>query len=298
AEGRLKNVNSPAAFALSPERTRTNAARLAGIDFPAARNALTTAIQREGFSEDSFQTAFAFLDTLAAVAKGDLTVLDWQKKLPASSAWWFVIDRFLARTPNLGVAYVSPIEKIASVAGKEQFQKLLTVPGVEVHLSGWTYALQDLVPWAKSKLVVLTVTMLGLNVVLLLFLYRSFFPLFILILSLVLSAGALVASLKLLGISLNLFNILAFPLVLGVGVDYGIYVVIAMRAPDPLRELTTILKPVLLSGLTTAAGFGSLITANNPSLRGLGAVCAFGVGWCLFSTFLLIIPAYLWRGTR
>ena len=298
AEGRLKSVNSPAAFALSPERTRANAARLASIDFPAARTALTTAIQREGFSEDSFQTAFAFLDTLAAVAKGDLTALDWQKNLPAQSAWWFVIDRFLAHTPNLGVAYVAPLKKIASVEEKEQLRELLTVPGIDMHLSGWTYALQDLVPWAKSKLVVLTVTMLGLNVVLLLFLYRSFFPLFILMLSLVLSVGALVASLALLGIPLNLFNILAFPLVLGVGVDYGIYVVIAMRAPDPLRELTTILKPVLLSGLTTVAGFGSLITANNPSLRGLGAVCAFGVGWCLFSTFLLIIPAYLWRDAR
>lgn len=298
AAGRLKSVNTPGAFALSPERTKANATQLASIDFPAARTALTTAIQREGFSEDSFQTAFAFLDTLAAVAKGDLATLDWQKNLPAQSAWWFVIDRFLAHTPNIGVAYVSPPKKIASEEEKEQLRELLNVPGVEVHLSGWTYALQDLVPWAKQKLVTLTGAMLGLNVLVLLVLYRSVFPLFILMLSLLLSVGALVASLNLLGISLNLFNILAFPLVLGVGVDYGIYVIIAMRAPDPLRELTTIVKPVLLSGLTTLAGFGSLVTANNPSLRGLGAVCAFGVGWCLFSTFLVIIPAYLWRDAR
>ena len=298
ADGRLKSVNSPAAFALSPERTRANAARLASVDLAASRGALTAAIEREGFSADSFQSAFAFLDTLATVSRGDLDVLDWRKNLPENSAWWFVIDRFLGRAPNVGVAYVSPTKKIASVADKERFRELVAVPGVEVHLSGWTYALQDLVPWAKDKLVVLTVTMLCLNVVLLLLLFRGLFPLFILMLSLVLSIGAMTATLNLLGISLNLFNILAFPLVLGVGVDYGIYVAIAMRAPDPRRELTTIVKPVLLSGLTTVAGFGSLITANNPSLRGLGAVCAFGVAWCLFATFFFILPAYLWRSKR
>ena len=43
------------------------------------------------------------------------------------------------------------------------------------------------------------------------------------------------------------------------------------------REMTTVFKPVLLSGLTTIAGFGSLATAENPALRGLGTVCALGV---------------------
>jgi len=113
-----------------------------------------------------------------------------------------------------------------------------------------------------------------------------------------LSIGALLASLKLLGVSLNLFNVLAFPLVLGVGVDYGIYIVIAARAADPLRELRAVVKPVLLSGLTTVAGFASLVSAENPALRSLGAVCALGVGWCLFTTFALILPASVWRAQR
>ena len=71
-----------------------------------------------------------------------------------------------------------------------------------------------------------------------------------------------------------------------------------MRAPDPRRELSAIVKPVLLSGLTTVAGFGSLFTAQNPALRSLGAICALGVGWCLFSTFALILPMCVWRDRR
>jgi predicted RND superfamily exporter protein len=51
------------------------------------------------------------------------------------------------------------------------------------------------------------------------------------------------------------------------------------------------MKPVLLSGLTTVVGFGSLAWAQNPALRGLGLVCGIGVAWCVLVTFLFILPA-------
>jgi predicted RND superfamily exporter protein len=168
-----------------------------------------------------------------------------------------------------------------------------------VQISGWSYTLQDLVPWAKGKLTELSAIMVLFNVLLLVFLYRSAFPLFILMLSLALSIGALVTTLKLFVIPLNMFNVLAFPLVLGVGVDYGIYVVIAERqAGDRQRNLATVVKPVLLSGLCTVCGFGSLAFAANPALRSLGVVCAIGVAWCAFSTLCFVLPAYAWRGAK
>jgi predicted RND superfamily exporter protein len=148
-------------------------------------------------------------------------------------------------------------------------------------------------------MVELSAIMIAFNVVLLGFLFRRVFPIAILMVSLALSFGAMLASLKFLGVALNLFNVLAFPLVLGIGVDYGIYVVAAMRAgTDPRRALGNVVKPVLLSGLTTTAGFASLALAKNPALQGLGIVCALGVAWCLFATFFFILPAYLWRGAR
>ena len=78
---------------------------------------------------------------------------------------------------------------------------------------------------------------------------------------------------------------------LGVGVDYGIYIALALRSADPPRELHALMKPVLLSGLTTVVGFGSLAWAQNPALRGLGLLCGIGVGWCLVATFLFVLPA-------
>jgi uncharacterized protein len=137
------------------------------------------------------------------------------------------------------------------------------------------------------------------NIVLLAFLYRRAAPLVILMASLALSIGAMVACLKFLGLALNLFNVLAFPLVLGVGVDYGIYILLAIRQPgDKELAFTTIIKPVLLAGLTAVVGFGSLGFANNPALSGLGLVCAIGITWCLFSTLFFIFPAYVAQASR
>ena len=166
-------------------------------------------------------------------------------------------------------------------------------------LSGWSYTLQDLIHWAKGQMVELSAIMIAFNIVLLGLLFRRAFPLVILMTGLALAFGAMLASLKILGVALNLFNILAFPLVLGIGVDYGIYIVGAMRTGSDLRRsLGSVIKPVLLSGLTTTAGFASLALAKNPALQGLGIVCALGVAWCLFSTFFFILPACLWRVAR
>lgn len=299
ARGRIKASASPAAFAVSPKQIESNAAKLAALDLPAARAALTETLSREGMSADSFHAAFALLDALDGVAHGDRTLLDWRKSLPESSGWWFVLDRFFSKDPNLGAAYVTPTRTLSSFAEKEQLRADLQAPGVPLHISGWSYTLQDLVPWAKGKLIELSSIMIVFNTLLLLILYRRLFPLAILLAGLALSIGALLASLKVFGIPLNMFNALAFPLVLGVSVDYGIYVVIAMRHEgDPRRNVATIIKPVLLSGLTTTCGFASLGLAANPALRGLGLVCALGVAWCLFATLCFVLPAYVWRGTK
>ena len=299
ARGRIKSAASPAAFAVSPRQIENNAAKLTKLDLAASRAALTDALTREGLSPDSFHAAFALLDALQAIARGDRAMLDWRKALPENSSWWFVLDRFFSHDPNLGAAYVTPVRTLSTFAEKEQLRSDLEAPQVPMHISGWSYTLQDLVPWARGKLFELSAIMILFNVVLLIFLYRSFFPLAILMTGLALSIGALVTTLKLLGIPLNMFNVLAFPLVLGVGVDYGIYVVIAMRQDgDRQRNLATVVKPVLLSGLCTTCGFGSLGLAANPALRGLGVVCALGVAWCLFATLCFVLPAYAWRGAK
>ena len=294
--GNLKNVSSPAPLVVSQSLQKQNAAKLAGFDFEGTRSNIKKIMEEEGFTTESYKNSLTLLDSMEAVSKGDTRQLDWNVTVPKNSVWRFLLDKFFGTKPNIAAAYITPNNHIATVADKEALEKTLNTEGVPIHITGWSYTLANLIPWSHSKLLELSIAIVAFNVVLLIFLYRKLFPLLVLMVSLFMSIGAMVATLKILGIALNLFNVLAFPLVLGVGVDYGIYVLLAMRNNDKEhRALTTILKPVFLSGLCTICGFGSLYFAHNPSLSGLGVVCALGVAWCLLSTMLFILPVYAWK---
>jgi predicted RND superfamily exporter protein len=125
---------------------------------------------------------------------------------------------------------------------------------------------------------------------------RLVFPFLILVW--LLHLAAMVASmalagtlLKLLNVPINVLNVLALPLVLGVGVDYGTHIILAAReGGKDQASMAQVLKPVWISGLTTICGFGALVLAVNPALSGLGAVCAAGVFSCLILAFLVVAP--------
>jgi predicted RND superfamily exporter protein len=123
--------------------------------------------------------------------------------------------------------------------------------------------------------------------------YREWQAWFVHTCSLLLALAATVATLKVTGIRLNLLNALAFPLVIGVGVDYGMHILSAARAEGNVHEhLATVMKPLVICGLTTMSGFGALTFAHNPALSSLGRVCALGVFCCLVSSVVFILPAY------
>ncbi len=292
--GVIRSFTTPSAFAVSNKRQKQNAAKLQLASLDTTERAFANTLDRHGFSKEGFLPAFDLIDGMKSVATGDETALDWRTTLAPSSTWWFVLDRFFSDRPGVAAAFVVPAKAITTAEDKEALRKELELPGTPVYISGWTYTLADLVPWSKGKLVELSLLMLGINVVLLIFHVRHAAYLAVLIISQFAAVAALVTLLKLMETSINLFNVLAFPLVLGVGVDYGIYVMLAVKEPgDIRRNLLAILKPVFLSGLTTVGGFGSLTLAHHPALRGLGVVCGFGIASCLLVTLFFTLPAYL-----
>ena len=94
------------------------------------------------------------------------------------------------------------------------------------------------------------------------------------------------------GIPLNFANIIALPLLLGTGVAFNIYFVMAWRAgrSNPLQS--SLARAVLFSGATTAAAFGALATSSHPGTASMGVLLAVMLGWALFST-LFVLPALL-----
>jgi predicted RND superfamily exporter protein len=288
----IKSFSTPAALALSPRLMEQNRQGLNAIDFTAARQGLEAAIAREGFSRDTFTAGFQLLDQLEAVARGTTPIPDWRKALPATSSWWFLVDRYFAADPLLTVGFVTTNKPVETHAQKEMLIRELPVNGVPITLSGWSFTLTDLIPWSHRQLILISTFMAFFDAFLLALLYRDWRLWLIQIITLALAIGAMIATMKLAHIPLNLLNVLAFRLVLAIGVDYGIYVLLVwQRAREIEHDVAGVLKPVALAGLTAIAGFGSLGLANNPTLSGLGIACAIGLAWSLFATIFFTLPA-------
>ncbi len=96
-----------------------------------------------------------------------------------------------------------------------------------------------------------------------------------------------------LNIPLNPANLIALPLILGIGVDYGVHIVHEFRESDgPYHISPGTAVAVLVDALTTLVGFGSLMIATHQGLQSLGRVLTIAVTCCLFSS-LVMLPALL-----
>lgn len=96
-----------------------------------------------------------------------------------------------------------------------------------------------------------------------------------------------------LNIPLNPANMIALPLVLGIGIDYGVHVVHdwrEQRGGFNMSPSTTV--AVVVDGLTTIVGFGALMIASHQGLQSLGRVLTIGISCCMF-TSLIMLPALL-----
>ncbi len=109
---------------------------------------------------------------------------------------------------------------------------------------------------------------------------------------LLLSAALTLLVAVLLPLPLNFANIIALPLLLGVGVSFNIYFVMNWRAGqrDPLGSATA--RAIVFSALTTATAFGSLALSGHPGTASMGVLLLISLG-CTLLASLVFIPALL-----
>ena len=116
---------------------------------------------------------------------------------------------------------------------------------------------------------------------------------------LVLAALFSIATGALLGVSLNMANIIVLPLIFGLGVDNGIHVVKRFRDQVDLSELMQSSTPraVVLSSLTTAGTFAALMLSPHAGTASIGALLTISIGWLLVCT-VVILPLLLGLAQR
>lgn len=186
--------------------------------------------------------------------------------------------------PNESLWEYEPLQKFAAAIG-----------AVDPEVTGKPYstlegldAMRDGFKWACIYAFLAMVLILGLD-------FRNarhtLLALTPLAVGLVLTFGVM----GLFGVPLNMANIIALPLLLGVGADNGVHILHDyLSSPDRRRYALgySTGRGILVAALTTVFGFGTLMISRHQGLFSLGLVLALGVSCCLL-TALVFLPALL-----
>ncbi len=128
-------------------------------------------------------------------------------------------------------------------------------------------------------------------ILLLLFLRNFIHSLFViapLVLAFILTLGTAAA----VNLPINFANIIALPLLLGLGVSYSIYFVVYWIQGQKHPLTSSMARAVLASAATTFVAFGSLSLSNHLGTSSMGLLLALSLFYVLFTTFLFT-PALL-----
>ena len=96
-------------------------------------------------------------------------------------------------------------------------------------------------------------------------------------------------------IPLNPANMIALPLILGVGADNGVHIVhdyLARRGQGRYELCRSTGRGIFVAALTTVLGFGTLMIAHHRGLAGLGLLLTIGISCCLAAA-LVFLPSLL-----
>jgi len=123
--------------------------------------------------------------------------------------------------------------------------------------------------------------------------YRNLSYTLLTMLPLLFGSVAMVGIMNLLGIKFNFVNIGMVPLIIGISIDYGIYVIQRWlgegKGKNAIPKIVISTgRAVSLSALTTMIGFGSIILARWKGLSIMGKTLVIGVGCALISAVVML----------
>jgi len=132
-------------------------------------------------------------------------------------------------------------------------------------------------------------------IIYLFFMFRNVCTVFFVLLPVLAGSIWTVGIMDVIGLNLNMANLVILPLILGIGVVNGIHITHRYREEED-KNASVLGKStgqaVLLSSLTTMMGFGSMMVADHYGVFSLGLVLTLGVLNCLIAS-VTFLPALL-----
>ncbi|HTQ51693.1 MAG TPA: MMPL family transporter [Candidatus Acidoferrales bacterium] len=265
------------------------------LEYQAANRTTATILGTKGPLLDKAALAEGF-NSNALVLTGEL-VQTWARAGESTNGFWptnhvsqWLLKRFITRTPDewLVMGLVYPATNRVESTALAGLSKQLAMNGAL--LSSWELLGNATLKRVQSRMLVVVMPTVALVVLSLWFAFRRATEILLGATVLCLSGLCLLAIMTVSGWTWNLMNLMALPLMLGTGVDYTIFMQLALRrhGGDLVIVRRSVGRALMLCGGTAVAGFGSLGLSSNPGMASLGRVCAVGIGAnMLISVFLL-----------
>jgi hopanoid biosynthesis associated RND transporter like protein HpnN len=153
----------------------------------------------------------------------------------------------------------------------------IAVLGVEPSAAGGAISLYEAARTVMSAFVEAGVLAISAIAILLLIALRRLTDMLLTVIPLLLAGVLTLEACVLIGVSLNFANIIALPLLLGVGVAFKIYYIMAWRAGRTGLLQSTLTRAVLFSAMTTAIAFGSMWASSYPGMSSMGKLMALSL---------------------
>lgn len=173
----------------------------------------------------------------------------------------------------LGSVRLAPGRSLENAAVLQEVEKI-----PHAHPAGWAFLRLSLEPLLKREILRVCVPTAAIAAVLFFLVFHGWRERAYAFLTLAASGWILLGGMAAAGLTWNLMSVGAVPLCLGLGLDFTIHVLHALREPDATRERVASLgRSLAYCGLSTGLAFGALAAGSNRGLITLGMTAMIGV---------------------
>jgi predicted RND superfamily exporter protein len=296
---RISGTYGLATLLPDPRTVRSRRHAIGAEDVQRIVSDLRSALSENGFALKPFEGYGQFLQTVLtqknAPAVTDLVPYRRlaETVLPASS--------FAGKPPTEAISMIFINQSQNDAGAQELFitdlrHTLAGLPGSTV--TGLSVAGYDAQRTVRRELPQFIVVAAALVALYLLIHFRSLIDALLALLPAIFGIAVGAALLRLAGQKLNMVNLVALPLLIGIDVDYGIFLVNLARARRvrgmDAHQLAQEIEPatyaVVICAVATILGYVSLLWTSVPAEQSLGVSAAIGIGACVAGVLFLLVP--------
>ena len=254
-----------------------------------------TALEKEGFAVDNFLSYTERLTSLDQAAP--VPISEGLAKLMASP-FRGIVDRHLVETES-GYHNLLYLNYHGAEFNQQHFLAELQKIDPEARATSVDLVSGQLTDAVKRSFILGFLLGGGIVLFLLLSHFDSLAGVFYSLFPVLAGVIAMLGTMAIIGMRLNFMNSMVLVTILGMGSDYGLHIahrIRGARKEEQRGEFIQAGRAVLLSALTTIAGFGSLALANYGALASIGWATNFGIIATAFFALAVLPAFYLFSG--